>query len=70
LLNRPFSFTEAVYDGVYNHLYLVGEWDGTFGIYLLDIQAFLDCTKEEPPLTDFFSLIREGASQLAIRQSQ
>lgn len=66
-LDHQFNFTEAAYDPTYNHLYLVGEWDKVWGIYLLDIQAFLDCSKPDPNLTDFFLLIREGASQLAIR---
>lgn len=70
-LDRPFSFTEAVYDVTYNHLYLVGEWDGVCGIYLLDIQAFLDWDrpKSELKLSEFFSLRCKGAAQLAIRPS-
>jgi len=68
-LDHVFNFSEAAYDPTYNHLYLVGEWDGVSGIYLLDIQAFLDCASAEPSLADFFSLIREGASQLVIRSS-
>jgi len=68
-LDQTFNFSEAAYDPTYNHLYLVGKRGDVAGIYLLDIQAFLECSKSDPELCDFFSLICEGASQLAIRPS-
>ncbi|MBN2585033.1 hypothetical protein JXA59_00045 [Patescibacteria group bacterium] len=69
-LDHHFNFVEAAYDSEYNHLYLVGEWNDVQGIYLLDVQAFLDCAKPNPGLSEFFLLICEGASQLAIKPSR
>lgn len=65
-LDYPFGFSSAAFDVEYGHLYLVDTEGSQPGVYLFDINGFLNAD-DETQLDDIFYLVMEGARQLDIK---